>query len=79
MKDTERKDVIFPGDPGFVYFDEEERELIESYERGEWRPMENQEEVIKQLQEMARRTMEIRGMPESGTSDDVKATPNVAD
>ena len=43
MKDTERKDVIFPGDPGFVYFDEEERELIESYERGEWRPMSKQE------------------------------------
>lgn len=43
MGDTERKEVVFPGDPGFEYLDEEERELIESYERGEWRPMSKQE------------------------------------
>ena len=79
MKDTEQKDVIFPGDPGFVYFDEEERELIESYERGEWRPMENQEEVIKQLQEMARRTMEMKGIPLTEENETPDATPRVAD
>ena len=58
MKDTEQREVIFPGDPGFVYLDEEEKELIESYERGEWRPMENQEAVKDYFQEVARRTLE---------------------
>ena len=42
MDDIEQKEVVFPGDPGFEYFDDEERELIESYERGEWRPMSKQ-------------------------------------
>ena len=42
MGSIEQKEVVFPGDPGFEYFDDEERELIESYERGEWRPMSKQ-------------------------------------
>ena len=58
MDKPERKEIVFPGDPGFEYFDDEERELIESYERGEWRPVENREEAIRYFQEVAQRTME---------------------
>ena len=28
MDKPERKEILFPGDPGFEYFDDEERELI---------------------------------------------------
>lgn len=69
----------FVEDPDFIYMDEEERELIESYERGEWRPMENREEVFKQLQEMARRTMEKRGISMSEEDEAADAPPRVAD
>ena len=58
MDNRERKEILFPGDPGFEYFDDEECELIESYERGEWRPIENQEAAKDYFQEVARRTLE---------------------
>ena len=58
MDKSEQEEIIFPGDPGFEYFDDEERELIESYERGEWRPIKNQEAAKDYFQEFARRTLE---------------------
>ncbi len=41
----------------FEYFDDEERELIESYERGEWKPMKNQEALKAQLRAAAENHM----------------------
>ena len=58
MDKAERKEILFPGDPGFEYFDDEERELIESYERGEWRPIENQEAAKDYFQKVAQNTLE---------------------
>ena len=58
MDKPKRKEIVFPGDPGFEYFDDEERELIEPYERGEWRPMKNQEAVKDYFQKVAQRTLE---------------------
>ncbi|MCY3544331.1 MAG: hypothetical protein OXH22_09855 [Chloroflexi bacterium] len=58
MDKIERKEILFPGDPGFEYFDDEEHELIESYERGEWRPIENQEAAKAYFQKVAERTLE---------------------
>ena len=58
MDKSERKEIIFPGDPDFEYFDDEERELIESYERGEWRPIENQEAAKDYFQKAAQNTLE---------------------
>ncbi|MYC06206.1 MAG: hypothetical protein F4X57_03365 [Chloroflexi bacterium] len=58
MDKIERKEILFPGDPGFEYFDDEERELIESYERGEWQHIENQEAAKAYFQKIAERTLE---------------------
>lgn len=58
MDKSEQEEIIFPGDPGFEYFDDEERELIESYERGEWRPIKNQKAAKDYFQEFARCTLE---------------------
>ena len=58
MDKSERPEILFPGDPGFEYFDDEERELIESYERGEWRPIPNQEAAKAYFQKVAQNTLE---------------------
>lgn len=40
----------------------EEKEILESYERGEWVPVKNKKEEIKKLQRYARNTLRsIRG------------------
>lgn len=36
------------------YFDEEERDIIESMKRGEWRPVKNEKQMIAMLREAAR-------------------------
>lgn len=41
-------------DNKFEFYDEEEKELIESYERGEWKPVDNPTEWDKKLKEVAR-------------------------
>jgi len=38
--------------------DEEEKDILESYERGEWRPIKNQKTEIKKLREYARNTLQ---------------------
>jgi hypothetical protein len=40
-----------------VNFDDEERELAESFERGEWRSVKNLKREKKMLQEAARNTL----------------------
>ena len=53
----------FPGDPGFIYLDDEERELIESiegaYERGEMKPLppKKLKEELKKARIIARNTL----------------------
>jgi len=37
--------------------DKEEKEILESYERGEWKPIKNQKAEIKKLREYARNTL----------------------
>lgn len=39
-----------------IYIDNEEKELIESFERGEWEPIENIEKKKKMLQRYAQYT-----------------------
>jgi predicted DNA binding CopG/RHH family protein len=41
-----------------ILFDEEEKDILESYERGEWRPIKNQKAEIKKLREYARNTLQ---------------------
>jgi predicted DNA binding CopG/RHH family protein len=38
--------------------DAEEKNILESYERGEWRPINNQKAEIKKLREYARNTLQ---------------------
>jgi len=58
-----KKPPKFPGDPGFVYLDDEERELIESiehaYERGEMKPLtgKQRENALKKAKIAARNTL----------------------
>ncbi len=40
-----------------VYFDDEEKELAESFERGEWRPVKNVKREVRQLRDAAKNTM----------------------
>ncbi len=40
-----------------LYLDDEERDLIESVERGEWKPVENLEREIEKHREYARNTL----------------------
>lgn len=40
-----------------LILDEEEKEILESYERGEWIPVKNLKEEIKKHQEYARNTL----------------------
>ena len=59
MDKPERKEILFPGDPGFEYFDDEERELIESIENDDgWRPIENQEAAKAYFQQVAQNTLD---------------------
>ena len=38
--------------------DDEERDNLESYDRGEWRPVKNRKKEIKKLKEFARNTLQ---------------------
>ncbi|MGO8694614.1 MAG: antitoxin [Rectinemataceae bacterium] len=54
------KPPVYPDDPGFIYHDDEERELIEGIESADWKPLEGQalEDVRARLREAARTTGE---------------------
>ncbi len=41
-----------------ILFDEEEKDILESYERGEWRPIKNPKAEMKKLGEYARNTLQ---------------------
>ena len=41
-----------------VFLDDEEKEILESYDRGEWRPGKNRKQEIKKLKEYARNTLQ---------------------
>jgi predicted DNA binding CopG/RHH family protein len=41
-----------------ILFDEEEKDILESYERGEWRPIKNPEAEMKKLRAYARNTLQ---------------------
>ncbi len=38
--------------------DAEERDILDSYERGEWKPVKNPKEEVKKLQQYARNTLQ---------------------
>lgn len=40
-----------------IYFDDEERELAESFERGEWRSVKNVKREIQKLRDAAKNTL----------------------
>ncbi len=40
-----------------VYFDDEERELAESFERGEWRSVKNVKREIRKIRDAAKNTL----------------------
>ncbi len=57
-----KKKVFFPGDPGFEYLDEEEKELIESIENTypeDWVRIDTPE-LREKYAKMARETIEMR-------------------
>ena len=41
-----------------ILFDEEEKDILESYERGEWRSIKNPKAEMKKLREYARNTLQ---------------------
>lgn len=41
-----------------VILDDEERDILESYERGEWEPVKITKEEIKKLQQYAKNTLQ---------------------
>jgi predicted DNA binding CopG/RHH family protein len=41
-----------------ILFDEEEKDILESYERGEWSPIKNPKAEIKKLRAYARNTLQ---------------------
>lgn len=41
----------------YFELDKEEQELLDSVERGEWKPVKNSDEEIKKLQEAAKNTL----------------------
>ena len=53
----DRDEVIRKAEAGTLELDDEERELQESYERGEWKSVPNVEAEIKRHQEYARNTL----------------------
>jgi predicted DNA binding CopG/RHH family protein len=40
-----------------IVLDKEEKDILESYERGEWTPVKNKKQEIKKLQQYARNTL----------------------
>ena len=40
-----------------IVLDQEEKDILESYERGEWVPVKNKKQEIKKLQQYARNTL----------------------
>lgn len=41
-----------------ILFDEEEKDILESYERGEWKPVKKPKAEMKKLREYARNTLQ---------------------
>ncbi|MBI5745807.1 MAG: antitoxin [Nitrospirae bacterium] len=41
-----------------MILDDEEKDILESYERGEWRPVKNPKQEIRKLREYARNTLQ---------------------
>jgi predicted DNA binding CopG/RHH family protein len=41
-----------------VFLDDEEKDILESYDRGEWRPVKNRKTEIKKLKEFVRDTLQ---------------------
>jgi predicted DNA binding CopG/RHH family protein len=41
-----------------VFLDDEEKDILESYDRGEWRSVKNVKQEIKKLKESARNTLQ---------------------
>jgi len=41
-----------------LILDDEEKDILESYERGEWVPVKNQKQEIKKLQQYAKNTLQ---------------------
>jgi predicted DNA binding CopG/RHH family protein len=41
-----------------IVLDQEEKDIVESYERGEWIPAKNKKQEIKKLQQYARNTLQ---------------------
>jgi predicted DNA binding CopG/RHH family protein len=41
-----------------ILFDEEEKDILESYERGEWRPIKKPRAEIRKLRDYARNTLQ---------------------
>jgi predicted DNA binding CopG/RHH family protein len=41
-----------------IILDDEEKDILESYERGEWVPVKNQKQEIKKLQQYAKNTLQ---------------------
>ena len=41
-----------------IILKEEEKDILDSYDRGEWRPVKNQKKEIKKLQQYARNTLQ---------------------
>ena len=41
-----------------ILFDEEEKDILESYERGEWKPVKKPKVEMKKLREYARNTLQ---------------------
>ena len=45
-----------------VILDEEEKDILASYERGEWTPIKNHQQEIRKLREYARNTLQKEGL-----------------
>jgi predicted DNA binding CopG/RHH family protein len=41
-----------------IILDDDEKDILESYERGEWVPVKNQKQEIKKLQQYAKNTLQ---------------------
>lgn len=41
-----------------IFLDDEEKDILDSYDRGEWRSVKNPKQEIKKLQEYARNTLQ---------------------
>ncbi len=54
------KSPVYPDEPGFIYHDDEERELIDGIESADWKPLKGDalDDVRARLREAARTTRE---------------------